>query len=183
MLAQIAVAAVAALTASAPAPALPVMPPGVGRDTTHVRVTVDSGPPIEGWLVGPQGDSTIVILVAGGAPYVVPVSRVARLEVASGRDRHVGQGALWGTVIGAVAGGASGAAAYTPCGECIIGPQSRGAATAVGAVGGALLGAIVGTAVGIVVQTTHWTTIPASGILRRVRLEATPHGVGAAVAF
>jgi len=162
---------------------------GAQQPGEPVRLTMGSAassPRVAGTLVRQDPDSFWVQLAGRTAPVSLARSAVARLEVSRGRKRAVGQGALVGAGLGAIAGFVAGGYAASrsrSCGTpgfadvCYVdwyGQAFRGAL-----VGGAIGGA-VGAAVGYAVRTDRWEGVPLS---RAHHLALVPRGAGLALTF
>jgi uncharacterized protein YcfJ len=100
------------------------------------------------------------------------ISDITSVEVARGTHTRKAQGALWGTLLGAGAGGILGYALYEEprcsndtffgCINLTIGPTSKGSNATVSAVAGGLVGALVGTLVGNR-KTDTWVPVTIAG--------------------
>ena len=111
-----------------------------------------------GTVVSVTSDTLVLRHGAGLATQSVGTSDITALEVSKGTYSRKAKGALWGTLIGAGAGAALGAATYQKpkCNDpqgfgCfyIFGPDTRGSDAAFGGIAGGILGAVVGTLVGM----------------------------------
>ena len=98
-------------------------------------------------------DTMAVLLDADSIVRDIPLHSISRLEIRVGRKGHALQGAGIGLLLGALAGGAIGAAyeGDIPGFELIH--------VAVGVAGGGLGGLLVGTIVGAAISSDRWKTV------------------------
>ncbi len=154
-----------------------------------IRLTVGgaaSSPRVAGTLVRQDPDSFWVQLAGRTAPVSLARSAVVRLEVSLGQKRAVGQGALIGAGLGAIAGFVAGGYAASrsrSCGTpgladvCYVDWYGRAFR---GALLGGAMGGAVGAAVGYAVRTDRWEGVPLS---RAHHLALVPRGAGVALTF
>ncbi len=141
---------------------------------------------VQGNSVAQRGepDSFWVQLAGRTAPVSLARGAVVRLEVSRGRKRAVGQGALIGAGLGAIAGFVAGGYAASrsrSCGTpgladvCYVDWYGRAFR---GALIGGTIGGAVGAAVGYAVRTDRWEGVPLSRAHPLV-----PRGAGLALTF
>jgi hypothetical protein len=179
--------------AAAPAPENPARstdnsPPSALARGARVRVRFDPqggrrASFLVGTLVSLQGDT--IVIAPGGLASLDTVALTAgrQLEVVTRSRGHAGQGALYGSIVGGLAGLVIASATYTPCTSteflgCLMYP-SAGEAAGGGAILGAAGGALVGVIIGSASRTTTWAPVRTSG----VRIYTTPHRFGVQIPF
>ena len=121
---------------------------------TRVRATT-SGParaPHIGVIAGQLGD-TLLIVGESSDTMRVPLASLDVLEVSEGEHGHTLQGALWGTLIGGVAG-----ALIVSQNQWL--PEEAGSGAGLGAVAGGLGGLLIGTVVGSAIRSERWNSAP-----------------------
>jgi hypothetical protein len=120
------------------------------------RIRIDSGRryPWECWYAGVRNDSLgLARSPRGEAREWIPLGKIRRLEIPTGKRGHLLQGMGIGLALGAVAGAAIGAAAgssdedYAPLYVLL------------GAGGGAGGGMVLGGVIGAFIRTDRWTRI------------------------
>jgi hypothetical protein len=160
----------------------------------RIRVTVDGAPaPIVGSLLAATADSIAYTFpVPGGLANTSDTATVARrsirrLEVSTGRHRHVRHSVGWGILGAGTAGGVIGAASYSPCTEtgflaCFMEPRSRTEAAVWGVALGGILGSGAGLIAGLLHRSEDWRSVPPENVAR-IRVLPGVHGVSAAVSF
>src|SRR5260370_5081731 len=158
---------------------------GAQQPGEPVRLTMGwaaSSPRVAGTLVGQDPDSFWVQLAGRTSPVSLARSAVVRLEVSRGQKRAVGQGALFGAGLGAIAGFVASGYAASRSRSCAgfvdvcyvewYGRAFRGAL-----IGGAIGGA-VGAALGYSVRSDRCEGGPVS---RAHHLALVPRGPGLAL--
>ena len=146
---------------------IPALPPAAGAGMRNGsalplsggdRIRIDSGRRYhwECWYAGVRNDSLgLARSPRDEASEWIPLEKVRRLEIPTGKRGHLLQGMGIGLALGALAGAAIGAAAgssdedYAPL------------YALVGAGGGAGAGMVLGGAIGAFIRTDRWTRIAA----------------------
>jgi hypothetical protein len=169
LVALLAAAAVASATAA---------PSGWPATGEKVRVTTLAGASREqGLVVQTDAEALTVSLGSGKPPLRIPLASIDRLEVARGRRRAVGEGALVGGLAGAALGGLAVAAlAEALCeydSDCS--GSAEGYLVGIGVFGAA--GAGVGALTGLAIKKDRWERLPVD----RVRVGIRPAPAGASV--
>ena len=145
------------------------------QDGLRVRVVRNDGKATVGFISSTTSDSLSIIGAKGKAPaQTFSLSDVSHVDVSRGRSRAKGAAlkGLMGLGIGALAGGAIGAATYTESNGCEPGPDnwclfdclvvcSRGQAAVLAGVLGSGAGLLIGTAIGIATGWERWESVPA----------------------
>lgn len=167
-----------ALVGQAAAPATSLQP------GARVRITQAGEKPRVAIVVDRTTDTLVVRWPEFSNPISLPISRISRLDVQTGRHRNVLKGMAIGTLGAGAAGFILGAASYQPCtSNCFLAPTSREES---GAIGGILLGTVgfvVGTLAGIPSRDT-WKRVPLErGGPATVGLKVQGRGLGLALKF
>ncbi len=128
-----------------------------------------------------DADSLVMRPEYGGpSRLVIPLASLTRFEVHRGGKSHVGAGAGYGALAGAVIGVGS-AAILCSSDDC---DEYTGAVYLVLGGGGAVAGLLIGSIVGALITTERWEEIP----LDRLRVSVVPQrdgrfGLGLSVRF
>ena len=151
----------------------------------RVRVTAPGlgVPNRDGILRLLDADSLVMRPEYGGpSRLVIPLASLTRFEVHRGGKSHVGAGAGYGALAGAVIGVGS---AAILCSNATFGcAEFTGGVYLVLGGGGAVAGLLIGSIVGALITTERWEEIP----LDRLRLQVAPQrdgrfGLGLSVRF
>lgn len=156
------------------------------RSGARIRITEAGENPRVAVLVARNSEELVVQGPKFETDEAVPLEKITRLEVSTGRHRNVLKGMGLGLAIGGTAGLLLGAVAYPGrcTGICIMGPETRGESAAMG---GALLGTlgfVIGTIAGIPSHDT-WqrVRVDESRVAFAISPRAAGTGLGVALRF
>lgn len=125
---------------------------GVGEVQPGAKVRITAPGIVAGRYIGTvlsRSDDTLTLGSPNAAPFVIPTSRIATLEISHGKSRSAGavRGMVWGLPIG-LAMGALLAASVTDCAACSQNGESPGEAVVLSTLSGVIWGAGIGALVG-----------------------------------
>ena len=123
---------------------------------SHIKLESPAGARHFGTLISASSDSIIFCPEEMDSRIALPTTRVAKLEVSSGKERRILEDALLGMVFTGGTAAAVAALTWRPEGDFYF---TRGTTAAIIAVPAGILGAIAGAAIGAIPRD-RWVRVP-----------------------
>jgi len=134
----------------------------------RVRIGQSDGTVVVGSFERGSTDAVRLLLSGTAEEHLIPLNAIEQMDRSLGEERRLGKYFAVGVVSTSVAVGSVTAMTWSPCTDtglfsCMLHPESRRQALALGLVGGAVIGVPVGVITRLVVREERWSPITLSG--------------------